>query len=293
MSIYDYIFEGREEIPEATTMANIAYLPSGVGAVRNAMKSLAQKKRQWNIEVLEDDKGKRVTFDDEFSVFVAKDFWDDFTTMFDEGLKNPTVDLGRYLQEAMDDTIEAERQEIHPALVNLYAEEQFLQIDRIAKIWAARFSAIDYGEVHAPVTTEDKQRDIEDLVGDIYEAYGNDLGGLQMLQDAIAEHESLNAFLVLRDYDFLYGVRIHSEHENVNLTFEATIDYGYLATQSIMIDGADSVLKDLESDESIKVVKNIVYPVGESFEVAFLQGLHTKLEGSDKSGVEHGHTEEN
>ena len=212
---------------------------------------------------------------------------------FDEGLKNPTVDLQRYLQEAMDDTIEAERQEIHPALVNLYAEEPFLQIDRIAKIWAARFSAIDYGEVSSPVTTEDKQRDIQDLVGDLYEAYGNDLGGLQMLQDTIAEHGALNAFLVFRDYDFIYGVRINSKHENANIIFEATVDPGYLPTQSIMIEGADGVLKNLEKDDRVKVVKNIVYPVGESFDVSFLQELHTQLEGSDKSGVEHGYTEEN
>jgi hypothetical protein len=256
------------------------------------MKSLAQKKKQWNIEVLEDDQGKRVTFDDEFSIFVAKEFWKDFTTMFDEGLGNSTVDLGKYLAEAMDDQLDSERQEIHPALVNLYAEEGFLKIDRIAKIFAARFNVKEYSEVSSPVTTEDKQRDIQDLVGDLYEAYGNDLGGLQMLQDAIAEHGALNAFLIFRDYDFIYGVRIHTAYEGTNLVFEATIDQGYMPSQSIMIEGGDEILKNLEQDEGVKVVKNIVYPVGESFEVDFLQSLHTQLEGSDKSGVEHEYTEE-
>ena len=287
MNLFDRILYGRR-IVEDTTMANVTFLPSGLGAVKAAIKNLAKVKKDWNIEILETEKGKKVMFEDQLSIFVPEQWWDDFSMMFDEQLEHGKVGLYKYLNEAMEDEAEELREEIRPALTKMFEEKQFRAVDKAAEQWHARFGAVQYRpSKNVLVKAETKRQDIQRLVGAIHKAYGEDRGNLQILLEAISNSTTLNSFNIFKEKNFLYGTRILSRHDSSDLMFEATIGMDYIMNQSIIV-GNEEVLDELAKFRNIKIVKNVIYPVNKVFDAQILYDLDDALEDVIDSGLQSG-----
>jgi hypothetical protein len=268
---------------EETTMSNITYLPSGLGAVKAAIKGLARKKQDWNIDILENEKGKQVIFEDEFSIFVPHQYWNDFSLLFDNCLDSSQVGLGRYLMEAMEEDLGELREEIRPALTRMYNDDVFRKLDYAIKQWRSRFGVKDYQRTDTLVRFEDKLRDIQKLVTKVFDVYGEDRGNLELLLEAIRNSEPLNSFQIFRQRDFLYGTRMYSRYGGVPLIFEGTIDMSHMMAQSILVED-QATLDDIEGSREIKVVKNMVYPVGDTFSVRFFGELQDATQGPMEGG---------
>jgi len=204
---------------EATTMSDIAYLPSGAGAVKAAIKSLARMKQDWGIEILDSSEGRRVMFEDQLSIFVPHCYWNDFSSMFDESLDNGHVGLGRYLREAMDEELKRLQGELKPAIAKMLSEDVFKQLDKSVNVWRARFGIKDYQTSGVLVMVEDRERDIQKLIAGLIKVYGEDRGNLELLLGSISGDKPLNTFKLFRDKDYLYGTRILSVYQGVSLVF--------------------------------------------------------------------------
>jgi hypothetical protein len=265
-------------VDEDTTMANITYLPSGLGAVRSAIKTLARKKQDWNIEILENGDGRDVIFEDDFSIHVPKIYWKEFDSMFRESLGSGVVNLNGYLIEAMEDDTEELREELRPLLTGMFDSDSCRQLDRSVQQWRSRFGVRTYQKTNSLVRFEDKQRDIQKLTTKVFDVYGNDKGNLELLLTAIKNGDPLNSFQIFRQKDFLYGARVYSAYSKIPLIFEATVDMAHMLTQSITIDDQD-VLDEIQGSRGVKVVKNVVYPVGESFNIRFFRELEDAIQG--------------
>ncbi len=267
----------RQVAAEATVMGDIAYLPSGVGTVKAAVKSLAKLKKKWGLEIIGDSRGRKVMFEDQLSIYVPHECWADFSSMFDSALDKGTVDLSKYLTEALGEELDELKEEIRPALTTLFEEEEFIVADKVTEYWIARFGVRSYQRANCLVRVESKRKGIQRLVSDIQRIYGRDPGHLELLLEALANREPLNAFEGFKKQDFLYGTRIVSEHETCQLVFEATIDMAYLLTMSITIDDED-VAEELEYMSDVKVVRNVVYPIQQYFTSQFFSRLDDVLE---------------
>lgn len=271
------------ELTEATTMSNIAYLPSGFSNISTMLKVLAKKKRNWDIEILEQDGTKHITFGDELKISVPLEHWNDFTTRFnfDLGEDAKQLSLEPLLKEAMEDEIDKLSRELKPALVKLFDGPEFISVDRTVRVWEARFGVnryLDLGDIL--ILQNHKKIGIEKLFGNLLSIYDDDKGGLEMLIDACREKRPLNAFAVFKKYDWLYGIGISSTYHGVGLIFEVLVNPAYQVTQTIAVLKNPEVTDEIEGYTSVKVVRNVIFPRGKdgTFDTGFFKTLQDVID---------------
>jgi len=126
------------------------------------------------------------------------------------------------------------------------------------------------GQVAVQLNTYD--RSIRDLADRIQNIHTDDIGTIEMMIKNIQDDRPLNAYEPFAEYDFLVGCRIQSEYNGVIMILEVTVNLGMIATQSIYIESQD-VLDDLESYRTVKVVKDMVFPVGEMFRPSIFNNI--------------------
>lgn len=272
----------RIKLLEATTMDMVTFIPAHLGAVKAKVKDLARRKWKWGLEILEDDNGnKDVRIEDALRIIVPKEHWDSFQEMFIGELNNDSyLNLNDILNEALEDDLRDLRSNLKPLLVEMYNEQRFASLDKTIKVWRGRFAPIRFvtNKKSVVVTSENKERDIQKLSGDLLRAYGEDKGGLEMLTNDIKSNKPLGAYDIFKRYNFLYGTRVQSELHGITLIFEAVIDTTFMTSQSIYISD-EEVLDEVEDQiTSVKRVGNVLYPADERFSVGFFGTLHTIIE---------------
>ena len=275
---------------EATSMDAVTFLPAHMGVVRAKVKDLSKLKQKWGLDILEDDDGNRdVRIGDALRIIVPKEHWDSFQEMFVGELKNDSeLNLKDLLVEAMDDELKDLRSNFKPALVEMYNEQQFASLDRTVRVWQGRFGVnrlmTNRGKVI--VTSEHKERDIQQLYGKLLRVYEEDRGGLEMLIADMENGRPLGAYDVFKKYDYLYGSRAESDHNDVVLIFEANIDMAFIVSESIYV-GDEEVLDEVEDQvSSVKRVGNVLYPAGEQFDVGFFDVLYNIIEEVEEQAEE-------
>jgi len=271
---------------EVTTMGAISYLPSHLGMVKAKIADLAKKKKDWQIEILEDEGSKEVSFEDELRVIVPNEHWDSFCSIFDGTLDNNAyLNLNTILNETMEEEMETLRRELRVALASLYDGPEFRQLNQSSSTWRWRFGVVRYvtkEKIKSPVTQENRLEDIQVLYRRLLEQYGEDRGGLEMMIEAIKEKSPLNTFRIFKDYDFLYATRIFSRYQKVEMYFEATVDTAYYLNETILIPKDEELLDKIEEEsQEVKVVRSIVYPKGGKFTSKFLRILSDIIEESE------------
>jgi len=187
------------------------------------------------------------------------------------------------LEEAMDEDMTKLREDLKPSLTRLFEGDPFHFVERDALLWKSRFGVDRYLTAGAPlVSVEKKVRDLQKLAGTLLQKYGNDRGYLEMLIEAMAEREPLNSFDGFKANDYLYGTRMHSSHEGVEMVFEAALDPLYNVSETIYVGDTDVLDRWEELARGIKRVGNVVYPKGERFTPGLLQLLeHAIIDSTD------------
>lgn len=272
----------RFRLLEATTMDAVTFLPTNLGAVRAAVKNLSKKKWKWGLTILEDDNGnKDVRIENELRIIVPKEHWEAFQEMFQGELNDDAeLNLKELLIEAIEDELSELRKELKPALVKMYNEQSIELLDKTIKVWKSVFGVdqIITDSNKVAVTSGRKGRDIQKLYGKLIRAYGEDKGGLEMLLADLTGDRPLSAFTIFKKFDYLYGDRVVSTLQDITLILEAVVDTTHMTSESIYISDED-VLDEIEDQlTSVKRVGNVIYPVGERFDVGFFNSLRGILE---------------
>jgi hypothetical protein len=273
----------RNDIFETTTQDAVSFLPAHLGMVKAKIADLAKKKKDWKIEILEDDTNKEISFEDELRIVVPNEHWESFCSMFDGVLDNNAyLNLRSLLNETMEEEMQDLRRELRVALAHLYDESEFRQLNQSSGSWRWRFGVVSYDtkkkKKGVVVTQENRAEDIQNLYGRLLDVYGEDKGNLEMIIEAIKDKSPLNTFRVFKNYDFLYGTRIHSRYERVHLYFEAIIDNSYHLSQTIYTTSKELLNKIEEESNEVKVVRSVIYPKGGVFNSRFLRVLSDTIE---------------
>lgn len=277
----------RRQLFETTTMDAISFLPAQMGVVRDKVKKLSKLKQKWGLEILEDDDGnKDVRIEDVLRITVPKEHWDIFQEMFVGDLNNDSyLNLKSLLNEVMEDELKDLRDDLKPALVEMFSEQRFCSLDKTITVWQGRFGINSFvtDRNNVAVVSSQKEKGIQRLYGDLLRAYGEDRGGLEMLLNNINSNEPLGAYDVLKKYDFLYGSRVKSRFLDVNLIFEATVDMAFVISESIYVSD-EAVLDEIEDNiTTVKRVGSVLYPANEMFDVDFFGTLQEFIEESEES----------
>jgi len=189
----------------------------------------------------------------------------------------------RPVEETPEDAMTKLRQDLKPAIIKLFEGDPFHLVETDARLWTSRFGVDKYLTADAPlVAVENKVRGIQNLSGTLLQSYGNDRGYLEMVIDAMNEREPLNSFNGFKENDYLYGTRIRSNHEGVEMVFEAALDSLYAVSETVYINDEEVLDRWEELASGIKRVGNVVYPQGERFTPGSIQQLeHAIIDAID------------
>jgi len=272
-------------VSEATSMDAVAFLPAHLGTVKARAADLAKKKLDWKIEILEQEDSREVWFEEDYHISVPNEYWETFCSIFDSvPTNNAHLSLKSLLNETAEEEMKDLRRELKVVLAKMLDGAEYKKMDRIVNTWKWRFPTISFTtkeKLSVAITHENRKQDVQDLYGRLLEVYGEDRGNMEMLISALQSGEPLNTFEILRGYDYMYGTRIHSKFEDVEMHFESLVDMAGQLTQSIFTLDKSLLSKIEEESDEVRVVKSVIYPNGGAFTFRFLRLLSDVIEDLD------------
>ena len=294
MSFYDLSTRLQQlSVKEVTTMSNISYLPTSVGLVQASMNNLKKLKANWGIEILENDLYKEIQVGNKFKITVPKEHWNHFYSNFGKDLElieskklnentrnKERKDFEKTLKEAVADDMYRLRKDLKGALIRMFNESPFSNINYIFNIWVNIFGIASYMTPKGvAVSVEGKKPDIQRLYGNLLRTYGYDKGNLEMALEAIDLRRPLNAFDVFKDFEFLYGTRVnYSLPDGTTLILELLVDMAFIGTASLNISNPDILDAVEEQSVEVKRVGSVLYPVEGKFTKSFFDLLKEIIE---------------
>ena len=266
-------------INEVTTSADIAFLPSGFVDVKKKLETLARLKKDWNVEILERDYGYEVDFEGKLKVIVERGYFPVFCkdVLDCEKYVAPkmTVSLYKHIKEAVDKRIIGVYEELRGKLLGMLVEPPVSYSDEDAFEWERVFGVKSYLTPPTVLLRLEKlEEDIEVLIGRIRGRYGNSIGEIEKIIDAIEDKRNLSFEFAGRN---LIGTKVQSEYKSVELIFTDEVSFAWKLSEDIEI--GDTVLLDQISGElkGVKVSKNKIYPVGGRFARGFFSELRSLI----------------
>jgi hypothetical protein len=238
----------RQELNEQTSAANIAFIPGQFSSVEKLMRDLAKAKRTYDIEILESDTHFTLAFEGYAQVSVPKPAWKEFFEDFSRYVhtigQTPgvyPVDLGGFVWEGVSEEIASMKDD----LVFLLGETlQKKHLGYIQESWDQIFNLFP-GKTEWSNEAVLPHRSITGLAEELIREFGDDLGGIQIFMEKIANGEDLSGEPVFEKARFLYGALHTFEAKGITLVFEAYVNKDFKPFSSVQI-------KDLQVRESLK-----------------------------------------
>lgn len=269
--MYNDIDNILQSINEITTTANISYLPSGFTTIKPMLQTLAKKKREWNIQVLENGEDYDLAIEDQINIKIPKKYLYKFKE--DSGfdvLATKSLNFDKYLGEAVEDEIKSKVEQVRGALYELLISVPISTADQSLEYFINIFngqvtsSISDKSSILNYATLED---DIDALVNKIVSKYKNDVANLDMLYTALKSKSPLNAFEVFNKYDNLFSGVVVAKYKNTQLVYMISVNTQFQTTSMIQIDNEIAI--DRLDDEQDFKTDNIKKVFSRNREVIF------------------------
>jgi hypothetical protein len=270
----------------ATSSNDIAYLPDGFTTVSKALQGLAKMKKDWDLDVVDEEDGKTVSFGNDLRIKVKKEHWSSFVknlggtikSLSHKGLAESThrtVDLSNVIREATVSEIDKNLAELERKLMTMVTERHiFGVVEDQVKWWKNIFGGSDSGYMPDSAIDVTKPRaGIKELVRRAKAVYEDDLGGLQLLINRIRHKQPLaETELFETPFKFLYGGVVKSG----KLFFEAYVDYDF-RFHSAVYGQRGSDFDRFVGGNKFKVVREMLVPVQGFFTLTELKTLKDDL----------------
>jgi hypothetical protein len=280
--------QGLGALGPVTTQGNnsISYLPGGFTSMRNALVSLGVYKKQWGIKVLDEDLKYKVVFEDAFDISIPKMAFKEFNEKVLNVIGKESIDLNQMINEVKSELVHDLYDELNKVLtVDVRENRQIKKTLVLLNYWLTIFPGSKYLPISSKAAIQLEQFDssIRNLIDQVKNIYADDIGNLQILLRNVKEDRPLNGYAPFSECDYLTAVRVQSEYKGITLTLELTVNLAMIAGQSILIESAEA-LEELEAFRSIKVVKDMVFPVGEMFSPSIFYNLRKTIETLEEPG---------
>lgn len=255
MNYNHLISQIESKIAETTTMDAITYLPSQVGAVKAKIDALAKKKKEWKIEILETEDGYEVQFEDALKVHVPRSFWEEFRNL--AGItERVSLNESKLFEDEKEDQTKHLLKRIEKLIGVFFTRRPFLACSEIYSIWKNRFRGTDQIHQDAVVNITKVARDQKKLLSTIKKEYGDDVGYLEMLIEAMSQNRGLSAFAGFMGYTYLYGGKSSTRFG----VLEVGVTQSLQLTIKISIKDEELLQEIKNRFPSITVDKNTIYP---------------------------------
>ncbi len=273
---------------EATTMDNISYLPGGGSTIKAAIHNLTKVKNEWNIEVLEEPKKNHVSFEKQLNISVLKPHWNEFTGIFGGKLQSGMISLDSFIKEAIDNQTDAVRTQSKVKLYKMTTKGVFKQIENAVIDWTRVFGMRSSSTTKAAISVLGRKKDIQSFIKRFYNRLEDDKGSLEMFLDAIENEDSLQQFPLFDSYEYLYGQRIVSKYEGVELIFSSYVDFMYHSNQSIYISNIDVIDELLSDNRGLKSEGSVVYSSSGTFDMKIFRKIKEYIDDLTERPMQEG-----
>lgn len=266
------------KIQEMTDGSAIAYLPSGFVPVAQAFRKLAKEKKQWNVDVIDDESDYTMDIEKRVSVKIPKVHIARFkqdSGLNIVGMKN--IDLSGFLQESFGEAIGRLTQRVSDSFYALLTQPPCDILDNEVYAWSEQFWGNPELVKESVINISTIEADVEALLEKITLTYQDDRGNLDMLARAFEDKRPLGTFKIFRSYDYLEAAVIRSIYRKVEMVYECTVDLNFKLVEKIFIYDED-VLEHLMSFKGIKISGKVVYPIGEKFQDKFFLAIKTIID---------------
>jgi len=264
------------DIIEATTSANIVFLPSGFTTFQKKLETLARLKNKWQINILERPEGYLVKFGNgELVTLVERGFFGEFCKRFLNSDKyvSPVmvVDLFQYLKEAIDRGIGSLYDELEEVLEDVLENSKIKDLKKDVESFKFVFEGGVYQPVNAVIDLGRISESIEGLMAKVKNKYADDRGAIEMLIDSLENGRPITVEL---DRDNLAGVVFIANYKGVRVLFEGVITYSWKILENIYIDDKE-VAEKLEEEgiAGVKIEGGKLYPERERFIIKDFQRI--------------------
>ena len=249
-------------VNEDTTEGNISYLPCQIGATKDALRKLAQAKKDWKIEVLETKEGFRVVFEGALTINVPGNYWNEFQSILAEQDLSKPVNF----QHLLDEQDEEEKKNLHElhdelrkALRSFYSRREFQEVFQYIDSWKRQWPQSKFIDLPKSVRIQfqKQNKDIIKVEEEIFSAYSEDRGSLEMVIEALTTGRSVDMYDGFKGYDFLYGSRLEEHGLGI---LEVMCDAGLHVQVTVDIQDQELMNKVEENEPSMKHVSSVFFP---------------------------------
>jgi len=264
-----------EKLAEATAMANISYLPTELGKVRKAIKDLSKKKEELRVDVLEDQGGRILTFDNELRISVSSEHWQDFIDKVFMGWE-PMGTFGFPISEDVGKQFDHAIKRFREVLLSLESRSPLSEAKNDIQVFTEVFQKNNESNISIALRYNHFIPDVENIIKQVKTRFMDDIGFVEMVTDALGTKRPVGVYEVFSGYDNIYGGLITARDAKVykgKLSFEALIDNGWTLHERIYMEDRDVLEALVDEDGTVKIVKNQVFPVGGRFRTNFFWDL--------------------
>ena len=168
--------------------------------------------------------------------------------------------------------------------VDLRDNKQIKKTIVLLNYWLSLFPNSKYLPMSSPVAVNlgSYDRSIRELIDRIKNIYSDDVGNLEMMMNTIRQDMPLNAYEPFAEFDYVIGVRVQTQYEGIVMIMELTVNLAMIPTQSIYIESAE-VLDELQSYRTVKVLKDMVFPVGQMFAPSVFHNIKDVIDDMSES----------
>jgi len=158
--------------------------------------------------------------------------------------------------------------------IDLRENKQIKRTIHLLNYWLSLFPQSKYLPISSPVAVNlgSYDRSIRELIDRIKNIYSDDVGNLEMLMANIRQDMPLNAYEPFAEFDYVIGVRVQSQYNGIVMIMELTVNLAMVPTQSIYIESSE-VLDEIESYRTIKVLNDMVFPIGQMFQPSIFHNI--------------------
>lgn len=286
MSEYTGMMDQLRRMDEETVSGNIAFIPGQFASVEKLMKDLAKAKREYNIEVLESDASFTLTFEDEVRLVVPKPAWSEFLENFNRYVHTIgseagvyPVDLGGFLAEGVEDEVKG----LKESLVALLSESVIGKSLAYVQESLEHIQRLFPGQTIATESATFPRRSVIDVAEELVKELGEDLGGMQMVMDALEQGQDASDTPVFERCPFVWGVTHVWEKNGLSLAFESFVGKDYIPLASVQVKDVE-LRESLRSVAGLRTLKDLVVAESGVFDYSALERIKeavTAITGED------------
>lgn len=274
-NIFDLTDSIIQDLKEETSSADISYIPDGFLNTKTILRAMAGKKTNWKVDILEDGDEYKVNFENRLKIKIPKKDYEHFNTnVLDlKGLKE--ANLTCILNEAFTDQVNTVADELTRTLtVDLRKIFEIEQSIFLVSAWHRLFGGEFTGVANKPlIRISNYDKDVLVLVKKIKDWYGDDVGQMEMVIEAIKEKNPLNSYDVFATHEYIVGERISSNVDGNRLILEIAVNSSFQPVQTIWVDNPEIIEEMSYYNKYVKASNKNIYPVNKMFNVSIFEAL--------------------